>query len=63
VASDPRFEGLTLPDYQGGGIINLMGSIAAALGVPLPYPHLTALPATELAQTRPRAARRRRTGP
>jgi hypothetical protein len=52
VASDPRFEGLTLPDYQGGGIVNLMGSIAAALGVPLPYPHLTALPAAELAQAR-----------
>ena len=34
---------LTLPDYHGGGIVNLMSSIATALGGTSPYPPLAVL--------------------
>ena len=41
-----------LPDYAGGGVVNLMSSIAAALGSGSPYPPLTALPPQALAGAR-----------
>jgi len=47
--SDPA---LVLPDYGGGGLVNLMSSIATALGAPSPYPPLTALPPEALAGAR-----------
>ena len=41
------------PDYAGGGIVNLMQSIATACGSETsPYPELTALPAIQLAAAR-----------
>lgn len=42
----------TLPDYRGGGIVNLMSSIATALGGSSPYPPLAALPLAALAGVR-----------
>lgn len=41
-----------LPDYAGGGVVNLMSSIAAALGGDSPYPPLTGLPPNALAGAR-----------
>ncbi|MBW8458602.1 MAG: alkaline phosphatase family protein [Thiobacillus sp.] len=49
---DPRQDDLTLPDYRGGGIVNLMSSIATALGGSSPYPPLAALPPQALADAR-----------
>jgi arylsulfatase A-like enzyme len=49
---DPRQDELTLPDYRGGGIVNLMSSIATALGGDSPYPPLAALPPQALADAR-----------
>jgi hypothetical protein len=43
---------LTLPDYRGGSLVNLMSSIATALGGSSPYPTLAALPPETLADTR-----------
>lgn len=43
---------LTVPDYRGNGIVNLMSSIVATLGGASPYPHLTALPPASLAAAR-----------
>lgn len=43
----------TLPDYEGGGIVNLMASITAALGERRPpYPPLRVLPRQELSDAR-----------
>ncbi len=44
--------GLTLPDYHGGSLVNLMSSIATALGGSSPYPPLAALPPEALAGAR-----------
>ena len=41
-----------LPDYRGGSLVNLMRSIAAALGTDTPYPPLAALPPAALADAR-----------
>lgn len=41
LAADPA---LVLPDYRGGSLVNLMSSIATALGGGSPYPTLAALP-------------------
>ncbi|MDP2252988.1 MAG: alkaline phosphatase family protein, partial [Thiobacillus sp.] len=49
---DPRQDDLTLPDYRGGGIVNLMSSIATALGGGSPYPPLAALLPQALADAR-----------
>jgi len=46
---DPAF---TLPDHGGGSLVNLMSSIATALGGTSPYPPLTALPPDALAGVR-----------
>jgi hypothetical protein len=43
---------ITLPDYRGGGLVNLMSSIATALGGDSPYPPLTALPPEAIAGAR-----------
>jgi hypothetical protein len=43
---------LTLPDYRGGGLVNLMSSIATALGGTSPYPPAAALPPEALAGAR-----------
>jgi predicted AlkP superfamily pyrophosphatase or phosphodiesterase len=43
---------LTLPDYQGGSLVNLMSSIATALGGSSAYPPATALPPEALADAR-----------
>ena len=43
---------LTLPDYDGGGLVNLMSSIATALGGGSPYPPLAVLPPESLADAR-----------
>jgi predicted AlkP superfamily pyrophosphatase or phosphodiesterase len=43
---------LTLPDYHGGSLVNLMSSIATALGGSSAYPPLTALPPEALADAR-----------
>ena len=43
---------LILPDYLGGGLVNLMSSIATALGGSSPYPPLTALPLVSLSAAR-----------
>ena len=43
---------LVLPDYAGGGLVNLMSSIATALGGTSLYPPLSALPAQSLADAR-----------
>ncbi len=51
----PAWQGdptLTLPDYRGGGLVNLMSSIASALGGSSPYVPLTALPPAALAGAR-----------
>ena len=45
---------LTLPDYRGGGLVNLMSSIATALGGSSPYPPLATLPADALSSARHR---------
>ena len=44
--------GLTLPDYHGGGLVNLMSSLATALGRSSPYAPLAALPPHVLADAR-----------
>ncbi|MDQ1316096.1 MAG: hypothetical protein QG662_2205 [Pseudomonadota bacterium] len=44
--------GITLPDYRGGSLVNLMSSIATALGGNSPYAPLTALPPRTLADAR-----------
>jgi hypothetical protein len=44
--------GLTLPDYRGGSLVNLMSSLTIALGGSSPYPPLTALPPHTLADAR-----------
>lgn len=44
--------GLTLPDYHGGSLVNLMSSIATALGGSSAYPPATALPPEALADAR-----------
>ncbi|HYP69049.1 MAG TPA: alkaline phosphatase family protein [Thiobacillaceae bacterium] len=44
--------GIMLPDYCGGSLVNLMSSIAIALGADSPYPQLTLLPAEALADAR-----------
>lgn len=49
---EPGEDDLTLPDYRGGGIVNLMSSIATALGSGSPYPPLAALPPQALADAR-----------
>ncbi|MFN3750748.1 MAG: alkaline phosphatase family protein [Thiobacillus sp.] len=41
-----------LPDYCGGSLVNLMRSVAAALGTDTPYPPLAALPPAALAGAR-----------
>jgi len=43
---------LVLPDYGGGGLVNLMSSIATALGGTSPYPPLAALPPHALSGAR-----------
>jgi predicted AlkP superfamily pyrophosphatase or phosphodiesterase len=43
---------LTLPDYRGGSLVNLMSSITTALGGSSPYPTLAVLPPETLADTR-----------
>src|SRR5512147_2278497 len=43
---------LVLPDYQGGSLVNLMSSVATALGGTSPYPPLAALPPGALAGAR-----------
>ena len=51
----PAWQGdptLTLPDYAGGGLVNLMSSIATALGGSGAYPPLAVLPPESLASTR-----------
>jgi hypothetical protein len=47
-----RLDELTLPDYRGGGLVNLMSSIATALGGTSLYPPLSALPPESLAGAR-----------
>ncbi len=42
-----------VPDYSGGGIVNLVQSLATACGCRVPrYPQLAALPAAQLAEAR-----------
>ena len=48
----PLDPALSLPDYRGGGLVNLMSSIATALGGTSPYPPLTALPPHALSGAR-----------
>ena len=51
----PAWQGapsFTLPDYDGGSLVNLMSSIASALGGTSPYPPLTALPPADLSSAR-----------
>jgi len=43
---------LTLPDYRGGSLVNLMSSITTALGGTSPYPPLAVLPPQALAGAR-----------
>ncbi len=43
---------MTRPDYNGGSIVNLMATLAAACGGSSPYPVLHALPPDELAEAR-----------
>ena len=45
-------ESSAFPDYAGGGIVNLMQSIAVACGGRARYPQLGALPASDLGQAR-----------
>lgn len=49
---DPAQDDFTLPDYCGGGIVNLMSSITTALGGNCAYAPLAALPADALAGAR-----------
>ncbi|WP_059756303.1 alkaline phosphatase family protein [Thiobacillus denitrificans] len=49
---ESRQDDLTLPDYHGGGIVNLMSSIATVLGGNSPYAPLAALPPAALAGAR-----------
>lgn len=49
---DPAQDDFTLPDYHGGGIVNLMSSITTALGGSSPYAPLAALPPDALAGAR-----------
>jgi predicted AlkP superfamily pyrophosphatase or phosphodiesterase len=52
-ASDTQEDpALSLPDYGGGSLVNLMSSITAALGGHSPYPSLAALPPQTLAGAR-----------
>jgi predicted AlkP superfamily pyrophosphatase or phosphodiesterase len=44
--------GITLPDYHGGSLVNLMSSLITALGGSSPYAPLTALPPQHLADAR-----------
>lgn len=46
-AGDP-FTGWPKPDYQGGGLVNLMSSLIQARGGRSAYPALTALPVSEI---------------
>jgi predicted AlkP superfamily pyrophosphatase or phosphodiesterase len=51
----PSWQGdpaLTLPDYDGGSLVNLMSSIGTALGGTSPYSPLAALPPQHLANAR-----------
>jgi len=51
----PSWQGdpaLTLPDYDGGSLVNLMSSISTALGGTSPYSPLAALPSQHLADAR-----------
>jgi len=49
----PSFDpALSLPDYRGGSLVNLMSSITTALGGSSPYPPLTAQPPEALAGAR-----------
>src|SRR5512143_275628 len=50
--SDGRDTQATLPDYRGGSLVNLMSSIATALGGSSAYPPLTLLPPEALAGAR-----------
>jgi len=43
---------ITLPDYHGGSLVNLMSSLTTALGGNSPYAPLTALPPQHLADAR-----------
>ncbi len=43
---------VTLPDYRGGSLVNLMSSIAAGLGGSSPYPPLAALAPDDLLRVR-----------
>jgi predicted AlkP superfamily pyrophosphatase or phosphodiesterase len=43
---------LVLPDYDGGSLVNLMSSLATALGSSSPYPPLSALPPEALTGAR-----------
>lgn len=49
VQADPE---LTLPDYDGGSLVNLMSSVTTALGGTSSYPPLAALPPAALAGAR-----------
>ncbi|MBW8307700.1 MAG: alkaline phosphatase family protein [Thiobacillus sp.] len=49
---DPAQDDFTLPDYRGGGIVNLMSSITTALGSSSAYAPLAALPPDALAGAR-----------
>lgn len=51
-ATRDRQDAPVLPDYRGGSLVNLMSSIAAALGGSTPYPPLAALPPAALAGAR-----------
>jgi hypothetical protein len=48
----PEQSDLTLPDYHGGSLVNLMSSITTALGGTSPYAPLAALPPESLAAAR-----------
>ena len=48
----PERSDLTLPDYRGGSLVNLMSSITAALGSSSPYAPLSALPSESLSAAR-----------
>lgn len=50
--SSPSRADVTLPDYRGGSLVNLMASIAAACGAGASYPPLSGLDAETLAQAR-----------
>lgn len=57
MTQDSRFpliamDNVSLPDYGGGGLVNLMSSLATALGGSSPYAPLAALPPQALADVR-----------